>query len=285
MVLKFNEYIAENENRQGDTKSLPEVITGFKKHGYTFYGFMHPYKRKGYPCWDGPYLDHSDFTINKDFGDAYNNYFFEDNDIHYIPSNLIKPQRYLVKSRDDAYSESYNEHYNDNIRSKDGTKYYVFWCEELKYFYLIKDNIENRALVEKLKKERISLARRHREAMKKWEEDERKREEERLKREENDRMNSEREDKRKSLEAEGYGMYSRLYRTNSDAFKDITDRTEENIEIREKIEDLISKLEIPYFDVEMGRDPSGSIHYMRLAELDGVKYKYEIHTESIYSLD
>ena len=279
MVLKFNEYITENENRQGDTKSLPEVINGFKERGYVFYGFMHPYKRNGYPCWDGPYLDHSDFTINKDFDDAYNEYFFKKNDIHYIPSNLIKPQQYLVKSRDDAYSESYNEHYNDKISSKDGTKYYVFWCVELKYFYLIKDTVENRKLIEKLKEERISLADRHRAAMKEWEEAERKREEERQKRADDERINNEKEDKRKSLEADGRA-YFRLYNDEPGAFEDITN---EKGDIREQIEDLISKLEIPYCDVELDTDPYGSTSYMRLAELGGKKYKYRIYTEPIYN--
>jgi len=278
MVLKFNEYIAENENRQGDTKSLPEVITGFKKLGYAFYGFMHPYKRNGYPYWDGPYLDHSDFTVKKE-PNAYDSYFFEENDIHYIPSNLVNQLHDLVKSRDDAYSESYNEHFNDKISSKDGTKYYVFWCAELKYFYLIKDTTENRKLIEKLKEERTHLAERHRDAMKKWEEEERKREAKRQERDENDRINKENEDKRKSLEAEGRGMYLRLYNINPDAFEDITN---EKREIREEIEQEISNLEIPYYDVELDTDPYGSTCYMRLAELDGVKYKYKIYTKQIY---
>lgn len=282
MVLNFNEYIAENENRQNGMKSLYEVITGFKERGYAFYGFMHPYRRTvRYTYWYGPYLDHSDFTIKKDAGDAYNEYFFERNDIHYIPSDLITPRTTIVRQRDDAYSGPYNEHFNNKIIPKDGIGYYVFWCVELKYFYIIKDTDENSELIEKMKKERTTIVTRHEEAMKKWKEEKRKREEEERKREEEDRINRAVKDKQKSLKLEGRRMYLELYKTNPDAFKDIT----KNREIIEKIEDLIYNLEIPYCDVEMDTDPSGSTTYIRVAELDGVKYKYKFHTKSIWRLD
>jgi len=114
--------------------------------------------------------------------------------------------------------------------------------------------------------------------MKEWEEVKRKREIERetekQKREENERI----ENKRKSLEADGRA-YFRLYNDEPRAFEDITN---EKREIREQIEQAISNLEIPYYDVELDTDPYGSTCYMRLAELDGVKYKYKICTKQIY---
>ena len=264
MVLNFNEYIAESENRRNGEKSLYEVITGFKELGYAFYGFMHPYKNNAYSrYWDGPYLDHSDFTINKNSSDAYNEFFFEDNkDIHYIPSDFFSPQNHLVFRRDDAYSESYDEHYSDNIIPKDGIKYYVFWCKELKYFYIIKDTNENHELVKKLIKERPNLSKIHRENIEIRKEAIRRREESDRRYEKMDELHT-------------------LYKTNPDAFKDITN----DKKLRNEINELIHDSKIPYYDVEMNINMDGSESYMRITEFEGVKYKYEFRVKGRFSSD